>query len=85
MSVTAMVTTTDPVCGKQFENSQAVAEAQHDLHTSFFCSEACRAMFEADPEQCSADPSPPECANCGGSIGQDDLVCPHSRLSLVSG
>jgi YHS domain-containing protein len=30
-----MTTTTDPVCGKQFESSQAVAETEHDLHTSF--------------------------------------------------
>jgi Cu+-exporting ATPase len=80
-----MVMTTDPVCGKQFESSQAVAEVEYDLHTMFFCSEECRARFEADPEQYSATPSLPACASCGGSIGQDDVVCPHCGVSLVAG
>lgn len=80
-----MTTTTDPVCGKQVESSQAVAESEHDLHTWFFCSEECRSQFEANPEQYTARPSPPACANCGESISQDDLVCPHCGISLVSG
>ena len=80
-----MVTVKDPVCGKQFENSQAVAEMEHDLHTYFFCSEECRSQFEASPDQYSAKPSPPACANCGGSISQDDLVCPHCGVSLAAG
>jgi len=80
-----MTTVTDPVCGKQFEDTQAVAEAEHDLHTYFFCSEECRARFGADPEQYSARPSPPACAGCGGSIDQDDLICPHCGVSLAAG
>ena len=80
-----MTTTTDPVCGTQFESSQAVAEAEHDLHTYFFCSEECRALFEADPEQYSASPSLPACANCGGSISQEDIVCPHCGIPLAAG
>jgi Cu+-exporting ATPase len=80
-----MVTVKDPVCGKQFESSQAVAEMEHDLHTYFFCSEECRSQFEASPDQYSAKPSPPACANCGGSISQDDLVCPHCGVSLAAG
>jgi YHS domain-containing protein len=59
-----MTTVTDPVCGKQFENTQAVAEAEHDLHTYFFCSEEYRSQFEASPEQYSAKSSPPTCAAC---------------------
>lgn len=27
----------------------------------------------------------PVCANCGGVISADDLVCPHCGISLVSG
>jgi YHS domain-containing protein len=80
-----MTTVTDPVCGKQFENTQAVAEAEHDLHTYFFCSEDYRSQFEASPEQYSAKSSPPTCAACGGSISQDDLICPHCGMSLAAG
>ena len=80
-----MTTTTDPVCGKQFESSQAVAETEHDVHTYFFCSEECRSQFEASPEQYSAKSSPPTCAGCGGSISQDDLICPHCGVSLAAG
>jgi Cu+-exporting ATPase len=80
-----MSTTTDPVCGKQFESTQAVAESEYDLQTYFFCSTDCRDQFEANPEHFSAKPAPPACAHCGGSISQDDVVCPHCGLSLVSG
>ena len=80
-----MVTTTDPVCGKQFESSQAVAEVEHDLQTYFFCSETCRDTFKTDPEQYRATPSRPACANCGGSISQDDVVCPHCGAPLAAG
>jgi len=31
------------------------------------------------------DDEEPVCANCGGVIGPDDLVCPHCGISLVSG
>jgi P-type Cu+ transporter len=80
-----MVTTTDPVCGKQFESSQAAAETAYDLHTYFFCSAACRDRFEAKPEHYSAKPAPPACANCGGSISEEDVVCPHCGVSLAAG
>jgi YHS domain-containing protein len=80
-----MTTVTDPVCGKQFENTQAVAEAENDLRTYFFCSEECRRQFDASPERYSAKSSPPTCAACGGSISQDDLICPHCGVSLAAG
>jgi hypothetical protein len=28
---------------------------------------------------------PPTCANCGGVIAQEDVVCPHCGVSLVAG
>ncbi len=44
-----MTTTTDPVCGKQFESRQSVAETGHDLHTFFSCSKECRSQFRGQP------------------------------------
>jgi YHS domain-containing protein len=80
-----MTTTTDPVCGRQFDDAQTVAQIDHALRTYSFCSLACRDQFAAEPEQFSSQPSPPACANCGGSISQDDVVCPHCGISLVAG
>jgi Cu+-exporting ATPase len=80
-----MVTTTDPVCGKQLESSQAVAETVYNLHSYFFCSAECRETFDANPERYSERPTPPACANCGGSIQQEDIVCPHCGVSLAAG
>jgi uncharacterized protein len=40
---------TDPVCGMKVDRAKAVT-AEHDGHTYYFCSEHCRARFEADPE-----------------------------------
>lgn len=40
----------------------------------------------ADFENEAVEPDEePVCANCGGAIGADDLVCPHCGISLVSG
>jgi len=41
---------------------------------------------EAGSEPDSINPDEePVCANCGGVISVDDLVCPHCGISLVSG
>lgn len=80
-----MATATDPVCGKQFESSQAVAVAEHGLKSHYFCSTDCRDQFQVNPEAYIESPSPPTCANCGGSISQDDLVCPHCSIPLIAG
>ncbi len=39
----------DPVCGMQVEESIAPAQAEYEGRTYYFCSEACRAMFERNP------------------------------------
>ncbi|GIW53588.1 MAG: hypothetical protein KatS3mg081_2943 [Gemmatimonadales bacterium] len=39
----------DPVCGMEFEAEKAVAQVQHQGKTYYFCTEACRKQFEADP------------------------------------
>jgi YHS domain-containing protein len=46
-----MATVTDPVCGMQFEESQAEAQTIYQDQVYFFCSEECRRTFEENPEE----------------------------------
>lgn len=39
----------DPVCGMDFAVEKAVASVEHDGRTYYFCTEACRRQFEANP------------------------------------
>jgi YHS domain-containing protein len=39
----------DPVCGMQVRTGDAPASATHDGHRYWFCSDRCRAHFEASP------------------------------------
>jgi YHS domain-containing protein len=41
----------DVVCGMQVEPAQAAASSQHQGKTYYFCSTACKAKFEAKPDQ----------------------------------
>lgn len=41
----------DPVCGMQVDEQQAVATAQHQGRTFYFCSTDCRQQFQQAPEQ----------------------------------
>jgi len=41
---------TDPVCGMEMEESQAPATTEYEGRIYFFCSAACRAEFEANPQ-----------------------------------
>jgi class 3 adenylate cyclase/YHS domain-containing protein len=50
-----MAMVTDPVCGMRIDQDDAVATAEHDGQRYWFCSEACRATFTADPAQASGD------------------------------
>jgi Cu+-exporting ATPase len=45
----AMVT--DPVCGMRIDTDDAVAIAEHDGTTYYFCSQACHDEFMADPDR----------------------------------
>jgi uncharacterized membrane protein YraQ (UPF0718 family)/YHS domain-containing protein len=47
--LTASRGATDPVCGMKVDRSKAL-RAAHAGRTYFFCSEGCRAEFEADPD-----------------------------------
>lgn len=41
----------DPVCGMEFDEDQASGRLQHAGRTFYFCTNACRAQFEAQPEK----------------------------------
>ena len=41
----------DPVCGMMVEPSRAAAACVHEGQSYFFCSERCKALFEADPQK----------------------------------
>ena len=43
--------TTDPVCGMQIEEAQAPASSDYEDKTYYFCSESCKAEFDAEPER----------------------------------
>jgi YHS domain-containing protein len=43
----------DPICGMRIDPDDAVATAEHDGQRYWFCSEACRAAFVADPDPAS--------------------------------
>jgi adenylate cyclase len=40
---------TDPICGMRLDPEEAAATAEHAGQTHYFCSEACRTVFKADP------------------------------------
>jgi YHS domain-containing protein len=39
----------DPVCGMRIDTDDAVATAEYEGRTYYFCSEACYEAFVADP------------------------------------
>lgn len=40
---------TDPVCGMSIKVDQAASKVEREGKTFYFCSEACRKQFDADP------------------------------------
>ena len=44
-----MAMVTDPVCGMRIDADDAVATAEHEGTTYYFCSEGCHEAFVADP------------------------------------
>jgi YHS domain-containing protein len=44
-----MAMVTDPVCGMRIDPDDAAATAEYEGETYYFCSEACRDAFVADP------------------------------------
>jgi YHS domain-containing protein len=41
----------DPVCGVRVDEKQASATSAYDGPTYYFCSRACKAAFEKNPEK----------------------------------
>ena len=41
----------DPVCGMVFAESEAKGRSDYEGSFYFFCSEACKAAFDKDPER----------------------------------
>lgn len=54
-----MAVVRDPVCGMEFESGQASAQSTYNGQAYFFCSDECRKLFEADPEQYLASETEP--------------------------
>lgn len=48
--------TRDPVCGMQVDEATAPARTDYEGQTYYFCSEACRAMFERNPGRYARPP-----------------------------
>ena len=51
-----MAMVTDPVCGMRIEDSEAAGTMEYGGKTYYFCSQACRETFEADPASFAGDP-----------------------------
>lgn len=62
-----MAMTTDPVCGMRIDTDDAVATAEYEGATYYFCSEACHDAFAEDPAvfAASAKPHPATGSNVG--------------------
>jgi Cu+-exporting ATPase len=41
----------DPVCGMRVDEAESLGPVRFEGRTYHFCSEQCRAKFEADPER----------------------------------
>src|SRR5919198_1543889 len=50
-----MAMVTDPVCGMRIDSNDAVATAERDEATYYFCSEACADVFLGDPGSYAAE------------------------------
>jgi Cu+-exporting ATPase len=47
----AMLGGKDPVCGKDLQPNTAVGSINREGKTFYFCSDACKAKFDAEPEK----------------------------------
>lgn len=74
-----MATTIDLTADPAFATAPCIGMQQVDP-------DSWRQVSGGDPKQDANEPDEePVCANCGGTISMDDLVCPHCGISLVSG
>ena len=54
-----MATVKDPVCGMEFDSSQAEAQTTYEGQAYFFCSKDCRRTFEQNPKEYTSNASDP--------------------------
>lgn len=47
---------TDPVCACQVDEEGAEFKSQYEGKTYYFCTEACKAKFDAHPDKWSKEP-----------------------------
>lgn len=48
----------DPVCGMEFDESQAEAQTTYNGQAYYFCSQECRKTFEENPAEYVKDATP---------------------------
>ena len=41
----------DPVCGMTLDETKSNLKSEHDGHAFYFCSAACKALFDRDPHR----------------------------------
>ena len=46
----------DPVCGMQLSEASAPAKSEYKGKTYYFCSPACKTVFDKNPEKYAAKP-----------------------------
>ena len=50
----------DPVCGMEIDPATAAGSSEYEGATYFFCAEACKTAFDAEPSKYLAGASAPE-------------------------
>ena len=48
----------DPVCGMEVDPETAAAKSEHKGTAYYFCAEACKSQFDADPAKYAGAPAP---------------------------
>jgi len=67
----------DPVCGMDVDPSSTAYRSEHDGHRYYFCSEHCRAKFQADPVS-YLQPKAPAAASAAEELSEEagEWTCP---------
>lgn len=77
---------TDPVCGMDVDPSTTAYRSEHDGHSCYFCSEHCRAKFQADPVSYMQSKTPAAAPAAEGHSGEAaEWTCPmHPEIRRPS-
>ena len=55
----------DPVCGMQVNEKTATLKSEYMGETYYFCNQACKIVFDRNPQRFTAAPSTHEGHGCG--------------------